>query len=204
MKSFTEYLTESKKVYEFKIKIAGECPKDCAGQIKKALAQYQVEKCSAGKSTPIQETQEEFPGLQNVGLTVMDVTTSYPATSLQVRSAVAEALGVSAHNVIVRTVAEQAEYAINHKNDTKSGKAMLGTDYEASNNQDKVGSKHLMSFLKDLSKSQSTGEAVTGTNDELLAKKSPSEKQSEQSDEEGTVSAIGTKAIKRPAPLTGR
>ena len=64
MKSFTEYLTESKKVYEFKIKVAGECPKDCASQVKKALAQYKVEKCSAGKSTPIQETQEEFPGLE--------------------------------------------------------------------------------------------------------------------------------------------
>ena len=204
MKSFTEYLTESKKVYEFKIKVAGECPKDCASQVKKALAQYKVEKCSAGKSTPIQETQEEFPGLQNVGLTVMDVTTSYPANSLQVRSAIAEALGLNERNVIVRTAAEQAEYMINHMNDTKSGKAMLGADYEASNNQDKVGEKHLMSFLKDLSKSHNAGEAVTGTNDELLAKKSPSEKQSEQSDDVGSVSTIGTKAIKRPAPLSGK
>lgn len=204
MKSFKDYLTESKKVYEFKVKIAGECPKDCAGQIKQALAQYSVEKCSAGKSTPIQETQEEFPGLKNVGLTVFDITVSYPVNSLQVRSAIAEGAGLSLESVVVRTAAEQAEYTINHMNDKKSGKAMLGADYESSNNQDAVGGKHLMSFLKDLSKSQHAGDAVTGTNDELLAKKAPSEKQSEQSDDVGTVSAIGSKKIKRPAPLTGK
>ena len=58
MKSFKEYLTESKRVYEFKVKIAGNCPKDCASQIKTALSQFHVESCSAGKSTPIQETQK--------------------------------------------------------------------------------------------------------------------------------------------------
>lgn len=203
MKSFKDYLTESKKVYEFKVKIAGDCPKDCAGQIKKSLAQYQVEKCSAGKSTPIQETQEEFPGLNNVGLTIYDITTSYPVNSLQVRNAIAEGTGIALNNVIVRTTAEQAEYNINHANDAKSG-ATLGTDYEKSNNQDKVGAKHMMSFLKELDKTKHAGEAYTGTNDQLLAKKAPSEKQSEQSDDVGTVSAIGSKKTKLPDPLTGK
>lgn len=203
MKSFKDYLTESKKVYEFKVKIAGECPKDCAGQVKKALAQYQVEKCSAGKSTPIQETQEEFPGLNNVGLTIFDVCTSYPVTSAQVRNAIAEGTGIAISNVIVRTAAEQAEYTINHANDTKTG-AVLDTDYDKSNNQDKVGAKHLMSFLKELDKTKHAGEAYTGTNDQLLAKKAPSEKPAEQSDDVGTVSAIGSKKFKRPAPLTGK
>ena len=43
MKSFKEYLTESKKVYEFKVKIAGDIPKDFANNLKIALAQFNVE-----------------------------------------------------------------------------------------------------------------------------------------------------------------
>jgi dissimilatory sulfite reductase (desulfoviridin) alpha/beta subunit len=34
MKSFKDYLTESKKTYDFKVKIAGDCPKDCVKKIK--------------------------------------------------------------------------------------------------------------------------------------------------------------------------
>ena len=42
MKSFTEYLMESKKVYEFKVKLAGDYEK-AGDAIKLALAPYKVE-----------------------------------------------------------------------------------------------------------------------------------------------------------------
>lgn len=203
MKSFKEYLTESKKTYEFKVKIAGECPKGCAALIKEALAKYSVTSCSAGKSTPIQEQQEEFPGLTNVELTVFDVVTDYPVNSLQVRSAISEVANISPSNIIVRTAGEQAEYAINHANDEKSGEALLGTDYEKSNNQDLVGTKHMMSFLKDLEKTKHAGEQYKGVNDQLLAKSSPSEKAVSDDSKPGTVSAIGSKKSKAHAALKG-
>lgn len=200
MKSFTEYLAEGKKVYEFKVKVAGPCPKNMAGHIKNALAPYKVESCSAGKGTPIQETQEEFPSLKHVELTVFDVTTSYPVTSLQVQSVVAECAKLSTANLIVRTLAEQEEYNINHANDSASG-ALLGTEYAKSNNQDMVGEKHMMSFLKELGKTTHDGDAVTGYNDELLAKKAPVEKQAfDTASKSGTTSAIGSKKIKLPDP----
>jgi hypothetical protein len=204
MKSFKEYLTESKKIYEFKVKIAGECPKGCAALIKQALAKYDVASCSAGKGTPIQEHHEEFPGISNIELTVFDVVTNYPVNSLQVRSAISETANISAGNIIVRTAGEQAEYNINHANDAKSGEALLGTDYEKSNNQDMVGEKHLMSFLKDLSKSNHEGETYTGVNDQLLAKKSPTEKATVDTTKTGTVSAIGSKKVKFPELIKGK
>jgi hypothetical protein len=204
MKSFKEYLTESKKVYEFKIKVAGPCPKDMVGHIKNALSPYKVESCSAGKGTPIQETQEEFPSLKHVELTVFDVTTSYPVTSTQARALVSECAKLSLANIIVRTFAEQEEYNINHANDVKSGKAVLGTDYESSNNQSLVGEKHMMSFLKELNKDKHTGTEVNDFNDELLAKKSPSEKASTMETTSGATSAIGSKKITLPDPMKGR
>jgi hypothetical protein len=206
MKSFKEYLTESKKTYEFKVKIAGDCPKDCSSQIKAALAQYHVESCSSGKSIPIQERHSEFPEHKNFGMTIFDVTTAYPATSPQVRDKVAEALSLAHSSVKVKSIAEEKEYEINHAHDEKSGKAVLGTGYEPSNHQNLVGEKHMMGFLKELSQEKKTGTEYTGVNDELLAKSSPSHKQPDTKStnkKTGTVSAIGSKKVKLPDPMTG-
>ena len=175
MKSFKEYLTESKKVYEFKVKIAGEVPKNFVSSIKSALAPYKVESCSAGKSTPIQEAQEEFPSLKNVEITLFDVTTSYPVTSIQVKSLIAEAASIPNLNVIVRNLAEQEEYNINHQHDNMAKEALLTKTEMGSvpGGQDMVGEKHAMSFLKDLNKEKHGGTPYTGVNDEILSKGLP-------------------------------
>ena len=175
MKSFKEYLTESKKVYEFKLKVAGQVPKDFVSQVKAALAPYKLESCSSGKGTPIQEAQEEFPSLKNIEITVYDVVTSYPATSLQVKSLVAEAAGIPNLNLVVRTLAEQEEYNINHAHDVASKEALLNkTDMgSVPGGQDMVGEKHAMSFLQELNKEKHGGTEYTGVNPEILSKGLP-------------------------------
>lgn len=173
MKSFKDYLTESKKVYEFKVKLAGDYEK-AADQIKSALAQYKVEKCSAGKRLPIAETHSDFPNIKNTNVTIFDVCTAYPTNSQTVRSLIAEKCGCSLDCVKVRTPLEEAEIALNHSNDEKSGEALLGKDYEASSEGQKiVGDKHVMGLLKELSKVKHGGEQYTGVNDQLLADKAP-------------------------------
>jgi hypothetical protein len=206
MKSFKEYLTESKKTYEFKVKIAGDCPTDCAQQVKAALAQFHVETCSSGKSVPIQERHAEFPEHKNIAMTIFDVATTYPATNEQIRSKVAEALSLAHSMVKVKNMAEEYEYAINHEHDNKTGKAILGTPYEASNNQDLVGEKYVMNFLKELSQEKKTGTEYTGVNDQLLAKSTASHKQTKMettNKKTGTVSTIGSKQVKLPDPMKG-
>jgi len=178
MKSFNEYLTESKRVYEFKIKLAGDCPKDCATKIKEALATFKVESCSKGKGIPIAENHEDFPAIKNVGVTIFDVCLAYPATSLQVRSAISNCLKINDSQVNVRNLKEQEELVINHKNDKKSNESMLSKDYEAgSDGQKLVGEKHVMSMLKELNKVGHQGlTQYKGVNDEILAKSVPAEK----------------------------
>ena len=173
MKSFKEYLTESKKVYEFKVKIAGDHTKDAVAAIKAGLAPFKVESCSAGKSTPIQEQQSEFPEHKNVSMTIYDVTTAYPATSLQIRDTVAARLGIMHSKIVVRSMAEEKEHAINHQHDEKTGKAVIGTEYENSNHQDLFGEKQKLNFLKELGKDRVELKQVTGYNDEILAKSAP-------------------------------
>jgi hypothetical protein len=202
MKSFKEYLTESKKVYEFKVKIAGDCPKDCVDQMKLALAQFHVQSCSAGKSTPIQERQSEFPEHKNVGMTIFDVCTTYPATTLQIRDMVAERCGIAQANIKVRNLAEEKEYELNHANDKRSGKAVIGTEFESSDNQDLVGEEYKMNFLKELGKNKQEGTQVKGFNDEILASVTPKhvkEKPGKPAEIKTKFQNIFTKQVKVPS-----
>ena len=49
MKTFTEYLTESKKIYEFKVGIAGELPENCADSMESCLQKFGLESMSSPK-----------------------------------------------------------------------------------------------------------------------------------------------------------
>lgn len=81
MKSFSEYLMESKKSYKFKIRVAGELPEGFADKLETNLKKYEVLNLSSGKKTPIQETPMDFPALQNMEVTTYEVELSYPVTS---------------------------------------------------------------------------------------------------------------------------
>ncbi len=173
MKTFKEYLTESKKVYEFKVKLAGDYEK-AGDKIKMALSQYKVEKCSAGKRLPIAETHSDFPEIKNTNVTIFDVCTAYPTNSQTVRALIAEKCGCSLDCVKVRTPMEEAEEILNHQHDTKSGEALLVKEYETNTEGQKaVGEKRVMSLLKDLNKIKHGGEQYKGVNDQLLADKAP-------------------------------
>jgi len=201
MKSFKDYLIESRQTYDFKIKIAGECPEDCTKKIKEAFSQFEVSSCSSGTRTPIQETQIDFPEQKNIEVTVYEVCLNYPATSDQLRNALAEKLNTSASLIKVRNPQEEAEAELNHKNDDKSGNVLLGNDYEKADNQKMVGDKGVANFLKELSKTKTQGTQYKGINDKILAKKSPSEKSAavKADKKAGTVSPVGSKQNKVPS-----
>lgn len=200
MKSFKEYLIESKKTYEFKIKIAGD-HEGCTDKIKEALAKFNVETCSEEKRTPIQETQVDFPEQKNISVTTCTVCCSYPSTSREIGVLISEALGIPDCCVKVRNTKELEEEELNHQFDTKSGKALLGTDYDKENNQHMVGEKQKMNLLKELNKTKHQGEQYKGVNDKILAKKAPSEKGPAAKSTEkssSSQSVIGSKSVKLP------
>jgi hypothetical protein len=175
MKSFKEYLTESKKTYTFKVKIAGDCPDNCTDAIKRALSEFEVATVSAGKRTPITASHTEFPNHKNIAVSLFDVITNYPATSRQVLDKIAEGLRIPATNILALTELEQQEVELNHANLDKSGQALL-TKHELEDTpgaQKLVGEEHKLNFLKELSKTKHSPEQYTGVNDQLLAKSVP-------------------------------
>lgn len=202
MKSFKEYLTESKKVYEFKVKIAGEVGKEFTKQIKQALDKYKVESCSAGRRTPIQESPVDFPEHKNVNVTIFDVCLAYPVNSVQVKAAIAEHLKLSLASINVLNLKEEEEIALNHLHDEKSGESLLTKEYESdSEGQNLVGEKQKMSLLKELNKTKHAGEQYKGVNDELLATGTPKhvkDTPAKQVQVKTNVKNIFTKQIKVP------
>ena len=193
MKSFKDYLVENKNVYEFKVKIAGDCPKDCAMLIKRGLSKFHVESCSSGKSSPIQETQVDFPGHKNVAITMFDVTTSYPATSVEIANLIAEHANILPGSIKVRNLKEQEEEELNNANAEPTGEALIEKDYAKEDNQSLVGDKHSMSLLKELSKKKVELTQYKGVNDKILAKKVPSEKSAKADKLPATKSPISGK-----------
>ncbi len=165
MKSFKTYLEESKQVYEYKVKIAGDCPKDCAKQMKIALEKYGCTSCSAGKRTPIQESPLDFPDQKFSEVNIFDIKVTYPTTAAVLREYIAEQLKINSSRIRVRTPFDIHEEEINLSGlNAKKGESLLEKDYEKDEaGQKMVGEKHLMSFLKGLKKSDVDIKAPKGT-----------------------------------------
>lgn len=196
MKTFADYLTESKKTYAFTIKVAGELAEGFNDKLKSALERYSVASISKGKRAPITENPIDFPQLKNVNVTAFNVEVHYPTTSKVLEQYICQCCGCKDGMVVVRAaneVTEQHQEVVNKK---EAEKPLIGQcDPAPSNHQDLVGDKKISSFLKDLAKVKHTGEPYTGVNDSLLANSTPTEKASEMP-EGASISPIGSKAQK--------
>ena len=106
MKSFTEYLVETKQTFDYRIKIAGDVDKNTINELEKKLAQFDVVKMSDAKTTPVMKTLPDFPQFENERCTHMDVTFNYPATHPQIVQ-IAKLLGMDPNRVII----QQRDYA---------------------------------------------------------------------------------------------
>ena len=106
MKSFTEYLVETKQTFDYRIKIAGDVDNNTINELEKKLAQFDVIKMSDAKTTPVMKTLPDFPQFENERCTHMDVTFNYPATGPQIQQ-IAKLLNMDPNRMII----QQRDYA---------------------------------------------------------------------------------------------
>lgn len=177
MSTFKQYLIESKKVYTFKVKIAGDVDKKISEAMKIALSRFECVSVSAPKRTPITESPLDFPNLKYTHVNIFDITCNYPGTTQEIAARLCEMLRMSSGNIIVRTDAEQLDqdFSLAGKNriGTKAPALLNNPNLEDVNGQDLVGEKKMMSFLKELGKTNHSGIEYKGVNDQLLAKSAP-------------------------------
>jgi hypothetical protein len=188
MKTFKEYLTESKKVYSFKVKVAGPLPEKFQEGLKARMSRCNgtVEKLS---TTPIQESPLDFPELTNMEVTVFEVVCEYPVTSPEIVADI-KGMGVDEACFRVRGSNEPTEQEQVLANAEPSGEALLDEqDLEKGNtkikHKDYFGDDFNKSFLKDLEKTAKARKKENGQGEYKL----PKAKQ----DKEGAKSAIGSK-----------
>jgi hypothetical protein len=154
MKSFTEYLTESKKQYDFKIKIAGDVSSDQENEMKVLLGRYTFgETANFKKSkTPIQALPLDFPQVKNCEVNIYEVTLDYPTTSYELTEYLSTNLGVGKSHLVVRKPGEPSE-EYQTPAEPREGALLNDPDYKEAGNakfEDYYGDKYNSGFVKEL------------------------------------------------------
>jgi len=106
MKSFRKYLAESVRTYRYKVRIAGETPKNFIELFKHNLQKFDPVKIGDVKTTPIQAQPHGFPDLKDQSVCIFDVEFKYPATEQNIKQ-LATLLGCN-ENLVCMT---QSDYA---------------------------------------------------------------------------------------------
>jgi len=109
MSTFTQYLAESTKSYDYKIKIVGASKDIDKNALETALQKFDLANMSAGKTTPIMTQPLDFPMLSNEQVTIFDVTTNYPTTSREMKEYLSDIMRIPATHIVVRKPGEPTE-----------------------------------------------------------------------------------------------
>jgi hypothetical protein len=147
MKSLKQFIVESQKTYEFKIKLACDSDDLDMDHVEQAVASFDPVEISKPKSLPYQKSTE-FPNAPATQIQLITVVTKYPSTPEQIRSLIANKCDIHESNIIVRTAAQDVEFE-NQQIAEPSGEAVLDKDYEDSDHQDVVGQKAVDAAMKD-------------------------------------------------------
>lgn len=152
MKSFKEHLLESKKQYDFKVKLACEMTGDQETQLKTMLDKWQLSGFKKAKKTPIQQLPLDFPQLKNVEVHIYEVTLDYPATQHELTEYIASELKVGRGHVVVKRPGEPTEEYQTEQPERK-GALLTDPDYKEAPNakfEDYYGDKYNTGFVKEL------------------------------------------------------
>jgi hypothetical protein len=102
MKNFQQYLAESERTYNYRIKIVGDVAPNFVKQLEEKLAQFDIIKITKPKTTPVQLKPADFPKHSNDSVTSMDVEFRYPAIEPQIKQ-IAQLLMMDPNRIIMLT-----------------------------------------------------------------------------------------------------
>lgn len=138
MKTFREYLTESVKTYDYRIKIAGDLDQDTLTNLEKSLAKFDVIKLTKPKKTPVMKSPAGFPELANQEIHIMDATFNYPATPQEITEIWRHAGGDPNH---IRILTKDYDDAADKLAAETEESPVLEKDFPAANAEQKAASK---------------------------------------------------------------
>lgn len=152
MKSFKQHLTESKKQYDFRIKIAGDCDSDTEKNLKTCLEKYTVSSFKKAGTTPIQELPLDFPQVKNCEVHIYEVVLDYPTTQFELTEFIAQQCKITKNRLAVRRPGEPLE-EYQTPAEPREGALLNDPDYKEAGNakfEDYYGEKYNTKFVKEL------------------------------------------------------
>jgi hypothetical protein len=152
MKSFKEYLSESKKTYNFKVKVAGNFGTDQEKALESLLDRYSVSGFKKSGKTPIQEFPLDFPKIKNTEVSIYEVNLDYPTTQFELTEYLANELNLSKDQIVVRSPNEPTE-TYQEPIEHRQGALLNDSEYTEVakvNPDDYYGDKYNTGFVKEL------------------------------------------------------
>ena len=141
MKNFQQYLAESERTYNYRIKIVGDVEPGFIKALEDKLKQFDPMKISEVKKTPIQMKPADFPAHANEGVSSMDCEFRYPAIQPQIQQ-IAQLLGLDPNRIRLLTTSYEDSMAEEKEKIEKLNKNLLtDTDLPAPDTEQKALSK---------------------------------------------------------------
>ena len=133
MKKFHQYLAESERTYDYRIKILGDVPPTFIKDLEQKLEQFDIVKMSGKKTTPVQRLLKDFPNEENDMVTSVDVSFRYPAIEPQIQQ-LAQLLGFNPNRIrlLTQPYVNSIDNEISEIN-TQNKDLIADTDYPAPN-----------------------------------------------------------------------
>ena len=133
MKKFHQYLAESERTYDYRIKILGDVPPTFIKDLEQKLEQFDIVKLSGKKTTPVQKLLKDFPNEENDMVTSVDVSFRYPAIEPQIQQ-LAQLLGFNPNRIrlLTQPYVNSIDNEISEIN-TQNKDLIADTDYPAPN-----------------------------------------------------------------------
>lgn len=151
MRKFSEILIESKKTYEFIVRVAGELPEGFQERLKTSLEKFSLIKLTGPKRTPIQEKPLDFPQLQNMEVHTFEVEVNYPTVNNILERYIVETCNVDHSRVVVRVPGEPVELQQSLESNEQTYEPVLTTEELGGESaQQAVAGNRIMDLLKEL------------------------------------------------------
>ena len=190
MKSFKDYLIESKKVYSFKVKVAGEVPENFAKDLKSRLHEKEVVTFENMTKLPVRKVPMDFPQLSDMDVHVFDVVTEYPVTPADISKHIEE-MACCEHYVVKYSSDPSEEDQVNMFSDAKQTTRLNDANYGDSakvKHKDYFGDDFNAGFLKDLQKTAKQHAKEKQANNKAFEKVGQA-----KTDKSGISSPVGSK-----------
>lgn len=195
MKSLTQYVYETQKNYEFRLKLAAiDVDANCIDRLKSALETYVIENFGKPKRLPIQ-THSDFPQFGPCECHIIDIALQYPVVTDQLAQVISDRARISPTHLSVRTL---------HGDDQINSAETLGKDHkgaylvepemkDVAGAQELVGQNRLSGMIKSLE-----------TRKYEFAAKGKADGKTTNDIAPATTSPVGSRQNKIPSPIKGK